>query len=110
MQQQYTFLDTCASGFLITLLVGLDGFQRIAFRQIDITDSIINLVEIVLVLVRSRHTLQSADHLLILRTSHHLGHGNACIEFQLVGRTLTDDVAESLIGVVAMTQCRFYLT
>ena len=110
MQQQYTFLDACTCCFLITFLVGLDGFQRVAFRQVDITDSVIHLVEIILVLVRCRHTLQSADHLLILRTGHHLGHGNAGIEFQFVGRTLTDDVAESLISVVAMSQCCFYLT
>ena len=66
LEQEHALLNARPCGFGSTALVCADGFSRIVLRQIYVADGIIYLVQIFLVLVRSRHSLQSAHHFLPL--------------------------------------------
>ena len=66
LEQEHALLDARPCGFGGTSLVCADGFSRIVLSQINVADGIIHLVQIFLVLVRSRHSLQSAHHFLPL--------------------------------------------
>ena len=104
MQQEHPFLNTGARSFLVPFLVGGNGIQGVVLGEVDVTDGIINLIEILFVLVGGSHALQTLDHLLVMGAGHHLGHGDTGIELQFVGRTLADDVLECLIGFLVMSQ------
>ena len=66
LKQEHALLDARPCGFGGTALVCADGFSRVVLRQIYVADGIIHLIQIFLVLVRSRHPLQSAHHFLPL--------------------------------------------
>ena len=100
MQEQYTFLDTASCSFLIAFLVGSNRIYRIFVGQIDITNGIIYLIQVIFVLIRCCHTLQTTNHLLGLASSHHLRHRNTGIELQFVRRILANDMLESLICLI----------
>ena len=110
MEQQHALLDTAAGGLLVAFLVGTDGICGVALQQVDIAHGIIHLVEILRILIRTGHRLQPADHLLRVTTSHHLAHGDAGIELQLVGGIHAHHATEGLIGIVALAQCGIQLT
>ena len=59
--------------------------QRVALGEVDVADGVIDLVQVVLVVVRTGHASQLADFSLEVGGGHHLGLGNARIELQLVG-------------------------
>ena len=103
-QEQHAFLHTAAGAFLVAFLVCGNGVGRVFVEQIDIAHGIVDLVEIVLVVVVGGHALQTADGLLGFAGSHHLGHGDARIEVELIGRVLVAHLAESLVGSIAMAQ------
>ena len=109
-QQQHAALDTRAGGFLVAFLVGADGFRRVFLCQVDVADGVVHLIQIVLVVIVGRHTLQLADHASRIALSHHLGLGNAGVEGQLVGRILTDGAGVGFVGGIAMAQCRLHLS
>ena len=81
----------------------------VALGQIDIADSVIHLVEVVLILVAGCHALQTTDHLLGLTGCHHLGHSNAGVEFYLVGRILGHHLLIGFVGFLFMTKFRLQL-
>ena len=83
-------------GLLVTLLVGGDRLHGVALRQIHIADGVIHLIQILLVVIVTRHPSQFAE-LLLAALGHHLSLGDAGIKRQLVGRVVPDHV---LIGVV----------
>ena len=109
-QEQNTLFDTTPRGFLVALFVGGNGLHRIALRQINIADGVIDLVEIIFVLVRCRHSLQTTDHRLRLTSSHHLRHRDSGIERDFVGRILRNHLLISLVGLLTMAQFRFQLS
>ena len=88
-EQEHTFLYARACGFCYAALIGSYGLRCVASCHVYVAYGIIHLVEKVLVLVRRSHALQSAYHLFGLRVGHNLGHGNACVELNLVGRVLS---------------------
>ena len=75
----------------------------------DVAESVIDLVEIILVFVRRSHALQLANHLLRLRASHHLGHGDAGVKLNFVGRILRNHLFIGLVSLLRMSQLRFQL-
>ena len=104
MEQQHSFLDTAAGGLLVAFFVGGDGIGGIALQEIDVAHGIIDLVEILRILVGTGHRLQAADHFLGITLCHHLTHGDAGIELQLVRRVHAYDAAKCLVGIVALAQ------
>ena len=110
MEQQHALLDTAASGLLVAFLVGTDGVSGVALQQVDIAHGIIHLVEILRILIRTGHRLQPADHLLRVTSGHHLAHGDAGIELQLVRRIHAHHAAEGLVGIVALSKGCIQLT
>ena len=103
-QQQNALFDARTGSFFVAFLIGTDGMSCIALSQIDVSKCIVDLVQIVLVLVRGSHTLQTADHLSALRSSHHFRHGDTRVEFYLVGRILCDDLLIGFVGLLLMTE------
>ena len=99
LEQQHTFLYPRAGCLLVAFLVGRNGSGGVALCQVDVADGIIHLVEIVLVVVVGGHAFQPADHLLRLSLRQHLGHGNAGVEVELVGRGKPSDVAVGLVSL-----------
>ena len=110
MQQEDTLLDTAARGFLVAFLVGSDRVDGIFLGKIDVADGIVDLIKIVDVLLRPRHALQPRDHLLGMPASHHLGHGDARIELQFVGRIGAHHSTERLIGLLVVAEGRLHLS
>ena len=104
LQQQHTFLDTAACGFLHTLLIGGDGIHRVFFRQVDISDGIIHLIQVFRIIVRTGHPSQFTDHLLRLSWCHHLRLGDTGIERQLVGRVQLHHLTIGLFCLSTMPQ------
>ncbi len=102
-EQQHALLYTPAGRLDIALLVGRDSIDRILLTEVDIADGVVHLVEVVLVLVAGGHPLEPTYHLMRLSARHHLGHGNASIELQIVRRILPDDTAIGTegLGIVA---------
>ena len=109
MQQQHTLLDAAAGAFLVAFLVGGNGARRIFLCQVDVADGVVHLVEIVLVVVVGGHTLQLAYHLPRPAASHHLGHRDAGVELNLVGRVQPYHMLERLVCLVALALCRIDL-
>ena len=109
-EEQHTFLHPVACGFLVAFLIGADGVDCVFVEQIDIAHGIVDLVEIVFVVVRGRHSLESADGLLRLSGGHHLGHGDACVEGEFIGRVLGNHFLVGLIGLLLVAESRFELS
>ena len=103
-QQQHAFLYAAAGGFFVAFLVCGDGVRRVALVQINVADGVVNLVEVILVVVICRHAFQSANHLFGIVCRHHLGHGDAGVELQLVGRVLADDAFERFVSQLAVSE------
>ena len=103
-QQQHTFFYSCPCGFCVTLLIGLYGLCGIIVKQVDITHSVIHLVEIVLVVVRGSHSLQLAYHLFSLAAGHHLGHRYASVEVEFVWRVQSQHSFECLVSEFVVSQ------
>ena len=101
LQQQHALLYARACSLSRSALVGVDSLRGVVLRQIDVADGVVYLVEIVLVLVRACHALQSANHLLRLTGRHHLRHGDARVELQFVRRVELHHV---------LAQCRLHLS
>ena len=110
LQQQHAFLDAATRCFLVAFLIVGNGTRCVALCQIDVTDGVVDLVQIVLVVVRGSHTLQPAHHLLPLPGSHHLGHGDASVELRLIGRVLGNHFLESFVGGFLVAQLCFQLS
>ena len=110
MEQQHALLDTAAGGLLVSFLVSSDGICSVALQQVDIAHGIIHLIEILRILIRTGHRLQPADHLLRVASGHHLAHGDAGIELQLIGRIHAHHATESLVGIVALSKGSIQLT
>ena len=109
MEQQYTFLNAVSRGFLVARLVRADRSGGVAFGEVNVTDSIVDLIEIVLVVVRCSHAAQPAYHLTGAAGGHHLRLGNAGVEFQFVRRVQADDFLICAISLFAVSQLRLYL-
>ena len=109
-QQQNAFFDTAPRGFLVAFFVGGNSLHRVALRQINIAERIINLVEIILVLVRCRHPFQTTNHRLRLTPGHHLGHRDSGIEFDFVGRILRNHLFISLVSLLLMSKFSLQLS
>ena len=69
LKQQHTFLGARPSALLVALLITGNGLRRILLGEIDVTDGIIHLVQIILIIIRPRHALQPANHLASLPLS-----------------------------------------
>ena len=109
-QQQNALFDARTGSFFVAFLIGTDSMNCIALSQVDVSKCIIDLVQIVLVLVRGSHTLQTADHLSALRSSHHFRHGDTRVEFYLVGWILCDDLLIGFVGLLLMPEFRLELS
>ena len=83
---------------------------RVVLGHVDVADGIVDLVQEVLVIVRTRHTFQTTDLTLEVRGWHHLGLGNAGVELQLVGRIESDDMLVGIVGIFTITQLGVYLS
>ena len=94
MQQQDTLLYSAPGALLHTILISPDGASRISIGQIDVAHSIIDLVQIVLILRILGHRLQLANHLLRLPFRHGLRHLNASIKLQFIRGISPDDLLE----------------
>ncbi len=104
LEQQYAFFNARPCCLLVAFLVGRDGLHGVALGQVDVSDGIVHLVEIVLVVVVGGHALQPTDHLLRLTFREHFGHGDACIEVQLVGRSQSADVVVGLVSLAVVAE------
>ncbi len=109
-KQQYTLLNAISCRLGITLFVGINSLNGILLRHVDISDSIVNLVEILLVVVVSRHTLQFTHHLFPLTARHNLSHGDTGVKFQLVGRVLPDNPLICLVSLKPVAEHRLQLS
>ena len=109
MKQQYTLLDAAARGFLVARLIRADSSGGVALGEIDVTDSVVDLIEIVLVVVRCGHAAQPAYHLTGAAGGHHLRLGNAGVEFQFVRRIQADDFLICAISLLAVSKLRLNL-
>ena len=110
VQQQHTFLNATSSGFLVAFFVGSNGIGSVALGEINISYGIIHLVEVFLVVVRSSHSLQLANHLLGTPNGHHLGHSNSGIELQLIRWIQAYNVFKSLVSQLAVAKSCFELS
>ena len=110
LQQQHALLYARACSLSRSALVGDDSLRGVVLRQIDVADGVVYLVEIVLILVRACHALQSANHLLRLTGRHHLRHADACVELQLVGWVELRHVLERLHRLHVVAQCCLHLS
>ena len=110
LQQQHALLYARACSLSRSALVGDDSLRGVVLRQVDVADGVVYLVEIVLVLVRACHALQSANHLLRLTGRHHLRHGDARVELQFVRRVELHHVLECLCCLHVVAQCRLHLS
>ncbi len=104
MKQQHAFLDAVAGGLLVAFLIGPDGSERIFLHQIDVTHGIIHLIQIIGILAGTGHSFQTADHLLGVAACHHFCHRDAGVEFQFVRWIHANHTAESLIGLVSLSE------
>ena len=109
-QKQHTFLYSAACGFLVALLIGCNGVCCIFVGKVDIAHCIIYLVEILLVLVGSNHTFQTAYHLFGLSCCHYFGCCNTCIKLQLVGWIGANDVLKSVVSCVFVAESSLNLS
>ena len=109
-QEQHALFDAASGCLLVAFLVGTDGVSSVALGEIDVTDGVVYLIQVVLVLVAGGHTLQPADHLLGLTGSHHLGHSDAGVELNLVRRVLGDHLLVSLISLLLMSELSLELS
>ena len=82
----------------------------VALSEIDVTNGVIYLVQVVLVLIRCCHALQAADHLLCLARCHHLRHCDAGIELHLVRRVLGYHLLIGFIGLLLVSELRLQLS
>ena len=103
-EQQHTLLDTVPCRFGVAPLVSFDSLQGVLLRHVNVTHGIVHLIEIILVVLVARHALQLAHHLLPLSASHNLCHGNACIEFQFVGRVLPYHFPVSVVSLLGIAE------
>ena len=110
MQPHNTFLHTVSRAFLHTVLIGVDGTERIALGKIDITHRVIHLVQIVEILAVTSHRLQPTNHLLALSLRHHFSLLNPRIEFQFVRRIALIHLLELLEGKLILTNLFIELT
>ena len=110
VQQQHTLLNAVARALLVALLVGGNGVHGVFLCEVDIADGIVHLVQVFLVVVVGGHALQLAYHLACPAASHHLGHGDAGVELNLVGGIQPHHVLESLVGLRALALCRIDLS
>ena len=99
MQKQHTLLYSAACRLLVAFLVCLDSLRCVFLRKVDVAHSVVHLIEVFLVVVRRRHSFQTADHLLRPSRCHHLCHRDSCVELQFVRRILPDYVLESLVSL-----------
>ena len=99
LQQQDTLFNTVSRPFLVAFLVGSNRIGCIPLCQIDIAYGIIHLVKIVLVVVRSSHSLEAVDGLLRILFRHHLRHRNAGIELHFVRRMLSQHALVCLVSL-----------
>ena len=58
LQQQHTFLHSAARSFLVSVLVCRDGVRCILLGKVDVTDGIVDLIEVILVFLRTSQALQ----------------------------------------------------
>ena len=82
----------------------------VALSEIDVTNGVIYLVQVVLVLIRCCHALQAADHLLCLARCHHFRHCDAGIELHLVRRVLCNHLLIGFIGLLLVSELRLQLS
>ena len=106
MQQQHTLLYSRACSLLITLFVCRNGIHCVFLSQIYIADGIIHLIQIVLVVVVTRHSSETAYHLLGLTLCHNLGHGDTGVEIEDIRRILGHHLTEGLICLLTLSLSR----
>ena len=110
-EQQHTLLNAVTCGTAVAAFVGTDGVERVALRKIYVSDGVVDLVEIVFVLVRSCHALQSRNHLFALTARRqHFGECNACVELHLIGRIHAYDAAVGFRSLVLVAESRLELS
>ena len=109
-QQQHTLFYTVTRGLLVALLVGFDGLRGVALTQPDVADSVIHLIQIVLVVVRCCHAFQFPNHLAGIALSHHLSLGDTGIKLHLVGRIQAHHMTESIVSLLTVSQQGMYLS
>ncbi len=102
LEQQHTALNAASGGFLVALLIRRYGVGGVAVGQVDVAHGIVDLVQIVLVVVVGSHALEAAYHLAVLSVGQYLGHGDARVELQFVGRVLPYHVAEGVVGLLVV--------
>ena len=117
MQEQYALFYARTCGALVALLIGIDGVEGVFLCEVDIADSVVYLVEVLLVVVIAGHATQLANHLLgvpvpvsvpVIR--HHLGHGDVGIETQFVGGMLAYHFTECSVRLLIVPLRSFYLS
>ena len=84
--------------------------EGVALRQVDVADGVVHLIQIFFIVVRPRHTLQTADLTFRISSGHHLGLCNACIKLQLIGRIQTYHVAIGLVSLILLSEQGLYLS
>ena len=72
--------------------------------HVDIANSIVYLVQIFRIIVRSRHASEFTNHLAAIVAGGNLGLCDAGIELQFVGRMTSRHFAKGAIGLVAIAQ------
>ena len=109
-QHQHTFLHAIACGLGTALLVCVDSLCRVALGEVDVTHRIVHLIEIIFVLVRSRHAFEPSDHLSRLPRSHHFRLSHTGVEFEFIGRIGADSPLIGLIGFLIRVDQRIDLS
>ena len=85
-------------------LVVADGVEGVGPVQVDVSQGVIHLVEIVFVLLALRHALQHLHHLQVVAAREYLALADACGKLQLVGRIHANHLGKRLIGQVAQVE------
>ena len=110
LQEQCPLRGIVSRDTATAFLIGVDGRQGVALRQMDIADGIMDGTEIVFVLIGGGHTLQPAHHATCIGGRQDAGLCNPRLKLQCVGRLQADDVAIGFKRLSAVALPLFHLS
>ena len=97
-------VEAVLHALLHALGVGGDGLRGVASAHVDVADSHVDLVEVILVFVALGHASEHTEHLLPTRRRQHFSLTDAGGKLQLVGRVGGGHAAELAVGFVVPTR------
>ncbi|CCY15519.1 unknown [Prevotella sp. CAG:755] len=109
-QEKHPLLNAAPSAFFPAFFIGTYGGGRVAQGEMNVAHGVIDLVKVVLVVVGTCHAAQPAYHLFRVGLGReYLRLLYACVESQLVRRTLTQAALVGLVGIGWASELRIDL-